>query len=107
MVRPRSFVHGPYRKNGGYISSSLDAVQASLPRPSSFYRDTCQNRALWPEKLLAIQTYYRIRMRDSKCGLFFVDRRQLERMVGRDPDSEIPIASVFPLDADIHASSRS
>ncbi|HEU4691935.1 MAG TPA: hypothetical protein VFS23_26415 [Vicinamibacterales bacterium] len=46
-------------------------------------------------------------MRDSKCGLFFVDRRQLERMVGRDPDSEIPIASVFPLDADIHASDRS
>lgn len=32
---------------------------------------------LWPEKLLAQYTYWRIRMRGARGGLFFVDRRRL------------------------------
>jgi hypothetical protein len=63
-----------------------------------------RERARWPEKLLAIQTYYRIRLRGSRGGLFFVDRRRLEAMMGRDPHAEVPIASVFPLDADVRHS---
>jgi hypothetical protein len=31
----------------------------------------------WPEKLLALTTYHRLRARGSKGGLFFVDRRKL------------------------------
>jgi hypothetical protein len=58
----------------------------------------------YDEKLLAIQTYCRIRLRGSRGGLFFVDRRRLEAMMGRDPHAEVPIASVFPLDADVRHS---
>jgi hypothetical protein len=36
-----------------------------------------RSEPLWPEKLLARWTYWRIRMRGSRGGLFFVDRRQL------------------------------
>lgn len=32
---------------------------------------------LWPEKLLAQYTYWRIRLRGARGGLFFVDRRRL------------------------------
>jgi hypothetical protein len=44
--------------------------------------------------------HFRIRLR-VRGGLFFVDRYRLEVMMGRDPASEAPIASVFPLDADV------
>jgi hypothetical protein len=37
---------------------------------------------------------------------FFVDRRRLEAMAGRDPGAEVPIASVFPLDADVRHARR-
>ncbi|OWK41597.1 hypothetical protein [Fimbriiglobus ruber] len=33
--------------------------------------------ALWPEKLLAWGTYWRIRLRGAKGGMFFVDRREV------------------------------
>jgi hypothetical protein len=91
------------------MPNSLDLVRPPVPAGRYFqgvYRGT-RDRARWPEKLLAIQTYYRIRIRGSRGGLFFVDRRRLERMAGRDPDGEIAIASVFPLDADIRAGGRS
>jgi hypothetical protein len=32
---------------------------------------------LWPERLLARYTHWRIRRRGARGGLFFVDRRQL------------------------------
>jgi hypothetical protein len=35
-----------------------------------------RRHARWPEKLLAWATYWRIRMRGGKGGLFFVDRRE-------------------------------
>jgi hypothetical protein len=36
-----------------------------------------RRQPLWPERLLARYTYWRIRMRGSRGGLFFVDRRKL------------------------------
>jgi hypothetical protein len=36
-----------------------------------------RREALWPEKLLARYTHWRIRLRGSRGGLFFVDRRRL------------------------------
>jgi hypothetical protein len=37
-----------------------------------------RREALWPEKLLARYTHRRIRLRGSRGGLFFVDRRKLQ-----------------------------
>jgi hypothetical protein len=37
----------------------------------------CRREPLWPEKLLAQYTHWRIRLRGSRGGLFFVDRRKL------------------------------
>jgi hypothetical protein len=36
-----------------------------------------RQKPLWPEKLLALLTHRRIRMRGARGGLFFVDRRKL------------------------------
>jgi hypothetical protein len=41
------------------------------------YRGT-RREPLWPEKMLARYTYWRIRLRGSRGGLFFVDRRRLQ-----------------------------
>ena len=50
----------------------------------------------WPEKFLSIYTYFRIRARGERGGLFFVDRRKLRALSGLPPVSpEPPIASVF------------
>jgi hypothetical protein len=55
-------------------------VRPSIPSSRYFmqppYRG-CRREPLWPEKLLARYTYWRIRMRGSRGGLFFVDRRRL------------------------------
>jgi hypothetical protein len=53
---------------------------------------------LWPEKLLARYTHWRIRLRGARGGLFFVDRRklladQLRRMAEQGVPDE-PIARV-------------
>ena len=37
----------------------------------------CRREPLWPEKLLAQYTHWRIRLRGARGGLFFVDRRKL------------------------------
>jgi hypothetical protein len=50
------------------------AVAAYFQRPP--YRG-CRREPLWPEKLLARYTYWRIRLRGARGGLFFVDRRRL------------------------------
>lgn len=47
-----------------------------------------RTQAVWPEKLLAWATYYRVRARGGKGGVFFVDRRkvyadQIERRAAR------------------------
>lgn len=85
------------------MPNSLDLVREPIPRGQYFqharYRGS-RERARWPEKMLAVYTYYRIRARGARGGLFFVDRIALEKMSGRDPHAEPPIASVFPLDAD-------
>ena len=39
--------------------------------------DGSRRGPLWPEKLLAQYTHWRIRLRGSRGGLFFVDRRKL------------------------------
>ncbi len=91
------------------MPNSRDLARPPVPAGRYFQRGVyrgMRDRARWPEKLLAIQTYYRIRIRGSKGGLFFVDRRRLAAMVGRDPDAEVPIASVFPLDADVSGHDR-
>jgi hypothetical protein len=36
-----------------------------------------RDQAIWPEKALAWATYWRIRLRRSKGGMFFVDRRKV------------------------------
>lgn len=41
------------------------------------YRPTNRRTTLWPERLLAWVTYQRIRLRGSKGGMFFVDRRRV------------------------------
>lgn len=56
--------------------------------------DQGREHAIWPEKLLAWGSYYRIRMRGRKGGMFFIDRRnvyadQIERRALRGlPDEE-------------------
>ncbi len=57
-------------------------VVARPPIPAWNYFVRCPYRgprreALWPEKLLALSTYWRIRLRGERGGLFFVDRRRL------------------------------
>jgi hypothetical protein len=85
------------------LQDSLELVRSTVPPGRYFqagaYRGS-RERARWPEKLRAVYTYCRIRVRGARGGLFFVDRRQLETLSGRDPHTDIPIASVFPLDAD-------
>ena len=53
---------------------------------------------LWPEKLLARWTYFRIRMRGSRGGLYFVDRRALNedhlRRLARLGIRDEPIARI-------------
>ncbi len=46
------------------------------PRLAADYRGP-RRAARWPEKLLAWYTYWRVRSRGSRGGLFFVDRRRL------------------------------
>ncbi|WP_157605548.1 hypothetical protein [Schlesneria paludicola] len=56
--------------------------------------DQGREYAIWPEKLLAWGSYYRIRMRGRKGGMFFIDRRdvyadQIARRAQRGlPDEE-------------------
>ena len=91
------------------LPNSLALVRPPVPAGRYFqhgpYRGT-RERARWPEKLLAVYTYLRIRARGARGGLFFVNRPALETMSGRDPHAQVPIASVFPLDADRAASDR-
>ena len=53
-----------------------------------------REHAIWPEKLLAWASYYRIRLRGQKGGMFFIDRRnvyadQIARRAERGlPDEE-------------------
>jgi hypothetical protein len=56
VVRP-SIAPGVYFQNGPYRG--------------------VRRRVRWPEKMLAVLTYYRIRARGARGGLFFVDRRKL------------------------------
>jgi hypothetical protein len=83
------------------MPNSLELVRPPIPAGRYFqngpYRGS-RERARWPEKLLAVYTYARIRARGARGGLFFVDRRKLETMSGRDPHAEVPIATVFPLE---------
>jgi hypothetical protein len=48
--------------------------------PRGYFQDECygggRTHYRWPERLLAWATYLRVRMRGSKGGLFFVDRRR-------------------------------
>jgi hypothetical protein len=91
------------------MPNSLELVRPPVPAGGYFqggpYRGS-RDRARWPEKLLAVYTYFRIRARGARGGLFFVDRRKLETMSGRDPCAGAPIASIFPLDADRAGSDR-
>jgi hypothetical protein len=49
--------------------------------PNAYFQDGPYDRgrdhALWPEKLLAWVTYWRVRARGRKGGMFFVDRRKV------------------------------
>ena len=54
-------------------------VRPPVPKQSYFQEgpyDYGRDHALWPEKLLAWFTYWRVRMRGAKGGMFFVDRRE-------------------------------
>ena len=86
------------------------SIPDTAVRPGRYFQQTAyrgsRERARWPEKLLAFYTYLRIRARGARGGLFFVDRRELQRMSGRDPRADAPIASVFPVDADRATSDR-
>lgn len=57
------------------------AVARSPIRVGGYFQDGpykgCRREPLWPEKLLAQYTHWRIRLRGSRGGLFFVDRRKL------------------------------
>jgi hypothetical protein len=55
-------------------------VRPAIPRGRYFTHGPYlgwRSRALWPEKLLVRYTQWRIRLRGSRGGLFFVDRRKL------------------------------
>ncbi|MGH7173219.1 MAG: hypothetical protein ACRELF_13095 [Gemmataceae bacterium] len=58
-----------------------EAVVRSPVRVGEYFQDApykgCRREPLWPEKLLAQYTHWRIRLRGSRGGLFFVDRRKL------------------------------
>lgn len=85
------------KKPGGVAA----VVRPPLPVASYFqqppYRG-CRRQSLWPEKLLAHYTYWRICLRGERGGLFFVDRRRLSARclemqrppLSRDP----PIAEI-------------
>jgi hypothetical protein len=84
--------------------------QTRLPRLAQCHpfsgRRYCGSRttARWPEKWLAVYTWLRIRARGQRGGLFFVDRRALEKLSGRVRDTgEAPIAPIFGAGID-HAS---
>ncbi len=88
------------------IPNSLALVRPPVPAGAYFTAPSYQgsrDHARWPEKLLAVQTYWRIRARGAKGGLFFVDRRALARISthGGQPRAPRPIASVFPLNRDM------
>jgi hypothetical protein len=64
------------KKPGGaaaVVRPAIDAGRYFVDGPYRGWRRT----PLWPEKLLARYTNWRIRLRGSRGGLFFVDRRKL------------------------------
>lgn len=58
-----------------------EAVVRPSIRPGVYFTKApyqgSRRQSLWPEKLLAQYTHWRIRLRGSRGGLFFVDRRKL------------------------------
>ncbi|NBO93750.1 MAG: hypothetical protein EBV06_15800 [Planctomycetia bacterium] len=73
---------------------SAQVVRPAIPAKRYFRENYCgwRREPLWPEKMLARYTHWRIRLRGAKGGLFFVDRRRL----GRVPPSIVdePIAKL-------------
>jgi hypothetical protein len=78
-----------------YALKRPGGTEAVVRKPiavGQYFRDESyglgRDRAIWPEKLLAWTTYWRVRLRGQKGGMFFVDRRetyrdQIERQSGR------------------------
>jgi hypothetical protein len=85
----------------GYWAADVYALRspggaAKVVRPAipagRYFREEYRGwrrEALWPEKLLARYTHWRIRMRGTKGGLFFVDRRKLGRVPAGTADEPI------------------
>jgi len=63
-------------REGGADAVVRPAVKAGVYFTEGPY-DRGRDHALWPEKLLAWFTYWRVRMRGAKGGMFFVDRRRV------------------------------
>jgi len=76
-----------------------EVVHPVLPAASYFQKgpyDLGRQTYRWPERLLTFATYWRVRMRGARGGMFFVDRRkvyadQIEARV-RSGLSDLPIA---------------
>ena len=80
------------KKPGGAEAVAKSAIAKDRYFMAGPY-DTGRDQALWPEKLLALGTYWRVRMRGNKGGMFFVDRRkvyadQIQNRVTRGKDDE-------------------
>src|SRR5262249_21692017 len=61
------------KQPGGAEKAIRPAIQPDQHFPAAPY-GLGGDHALWPEKLLAWLTYYRVRIRGAKWGMFFVDR---------------------------------
>jgi hypothetical protein len=66
-----------------------EAVVRPPVAPHTYFQsgpyDRGRETAAWPEKLLAWATYFRVRVRGSRGGMFFVDRRRVyaDQIAGR------------------------
>lgn len=61
-------------------SGAMTVVRPAI-QSGAYFRggpyDRGRDHALWPEKLLAWFTYWRVRIRGAKGGMFFIDRRKI------------------------------
>lgn len=80
------------KQPGGDVAVAKPAIAPAKYFTNGPY-DRGRSHAYWPEKLLAWGTYWRVRMRGKKGGMFFVDRRkvyadQIQRRMERGQEDQ-------------------
>jgi hypothetical protein len=85
------------RKPGGSDAVIRPGIQAGIYFQGEPL-NSGRSEALFPERLLALATYWRVRVRGARGGMFFVDRRktyadQIRRRTARN-QSDQPLARI-------------